>query len=57
MDKSTLTREQVQFLAKSNDGRAILTHNIQVKSTGIFSRDLELRENDVYLVMLQPKGQ
>jgi xylan 1,4-beta-xylosidase len=43
-----LTREQVRLLAESNDGRAILTHNIQVKSTGIFSPDLPLRENDVY---------
>jgi xylan 1,4-beta-xylosidase len=53
----TLTREQVRLLAQSNDGRAILTLNIQVKSTGIFSRELPLRENDVYLVMLQPNRQ
>jgi len=53
----TLTREQVQLLARSNDGRAILTQNIQVKSAGVFTRDLPLRENDVYLVMLQPIGQ
>jgi xylan 1,4-beta-xylosidase len=53
----TLTREQVSLLARNNDGRAILTHNIQVKPAGILARDLPLRENDVYLVTLQPDRQ
>ena len=54
---ATLTREQVRELADKNDGKAVSTISVDVSSTGIFSRDLPLRENDVCLVLLRPRGQ
>jgi len=54
---ATLTREQVRALADRNDGKAVSTISVDVPSTGIFSRDLPLRENDICLVLLQPRGQ
>ena len=49
-----LTREQVRSLAARNDGRPVTTARVEVKAAGLFSRDLPLRENDVYLITLQP---
>jgi xylan 1,4-beta-xylosidase len=49
-----LTREQVRALAARNDGRPVSTARVVVKASGAFSRDLPLRENDVYLLTLQP---
>lgn len=46
----SLTREQVRELASKNDGRAVATDRVRVKGT--FSRDVEMRENDVYLITL-----
>ena len=53
----TLTREQVRTLADRNDGKAVSTISVAVPSSGIFSRDIPLHENDVCLVLLQPRGQ
>jgi xylan 1,4-beta-xylosidase len=53
---STLTREQVRTLADKNDGKAESTITVDVPSSGIFSRDIPLRENDVCLVLLQPRS-
>lgn len=50
---STLTREQVKALAERNDGKPIATTRVEVKAD-VFSRDLPLRENDIYLVTLMP---
>lgn len=49
-----LTREQVRRLAERNDGRAVSTVPVEVKTAGTFSHDLPLRENDVYFVALVP---
>jgi xylan 1,4-beta-xylosidase len=50
---ATLSREQVRSIAGRNDGRPVSIAQIEVKASGEFSRDLPLRENDVYLVTLQ----
>ena len=50
----TLTREQVRLLAGRNDGRPASTALVEVKASGVFSRDFPLRENDVYLITLLP---
>ncbi|MFL6336576.1 MAG: GH39 family glycosyl hydrolase [Pyrinomonadaceae bacterium] len=50
----TLSREQVRALAERNDGRPFTTARVEVKAAGTFSRDLPLRENDLYLLTLQP---
>lgn len=49
-----LTREQVRALAGRNDGRPVASARVEVKAPGAFARDLPLRENDVYLLTLQP---
>jgi xylan 1,4-beta-xylosidase len=49
-----LSREQVRLLAEHNDGRAVLTTRVQIKRGGMFSRSVQMRENDVYLVSLLP---
>ena len=49
-----LTREQVRALAERNDGRPVSTARVEVKASGAFTRDLPLRENDVYLLTLLP---
>lgn len=51
----TLTREQVRLLAGRNDGRPASTALVEVKASGVFSRDFPLRENDVYLITLLPR--
>jgi len=53
----TLTREQVKHLAQRNDGRPELTTRVAVKARGVFSRDFQIRENDVYLLKLSRHGQ
>ena len=49
-----LTREQVRGLAGRNDGKPVSMSRVEVKASGTFSRDLPLRENDVYLLTLRP---
>ena len=51
---STLTREQVRALAQRNDGRPVSTMRIEIKASAVFSRDVSMRENDVYLITLEP---
>ncbi|MBV9925628.1 MAG: glycoside hydrolase [Acidobacteria bacterium] len=51
---TTLTREQVRALAERNDGRPFAKERVVVQAAGGFTRDLPLRENDVYLLTLQP---
>jgi xylan 1,4-beta-xylosidase len=49
-----LTREQVRALAERNGGKPVETSRVEVKAPGAFSRDLPMRENDVYLLTLLP---
>ncbi|HEV8428830.1 MAG TPA: hypothetical protein VGQ41_13090 [Pyrinomonadaceae bacterium] len=51
---ATLTREQVKALAERNSGKPISTIRVVVPSSGTFTRELPLRENDVYLITLAP---
>lgn len=48
----TLDRAQVRELGKKTVGRAIDSTRLQVKG-GTFERDFPLRENDVYLIILE----
>ena len=50
----TLTREQIRALSKRNDGHPVSTMRVQVKASDRFSRNILMRENDVYLITLQP---
>jgi len=52
---STLTREQVRNLTERNDGRPIISTRVAVSARGVFSRDFQIRENDVFLMTLAPR--
>jgi xylan 1,4-beta-xylosidase len=52
---STLTREQVRNLTQRNDGRPIISTRVAVSTSGAFSRDFQIRENDVFLMTLAPR--
>ena len=47
-----LTKEQVQKIKALNDGSAISSEKIQVKNGVPFLKELEMRENDVYLLTI-----
>jgi xylan 1,4-beta-xylosidase len=51
---SQLSRDQVQSLRQASSGKPLLDEKIEVGADGIFSRRFEMRENDVWLVELQP---
>jgi xylan 1,4-beta-xylosidase len=51
----TLSREQVRELASRTDGRPIKTERVQIKSGQVFERDVVLRENDVYLAIVEKR--
>jgi xylan 1,4-beta-xylosidase len=48
----TLTREQVRELAAKTDGRPTRTELVRINAGQTFTRDLALRENDVFLITL-----
>jgi Beta-xylosidase len=47
---SQLNRQQVEILKKQNDGAPVLTDVINIKADGRYLKELDLRENDVYLL-------
>jgi xylan 1,4-beta-xylosidase len=47
-----LTKEQVQKIKELNDGSAIYSEKIQVKNGALFQKELEIRENDVFLLTM-----
>jgi xylan 1,4-beta-xylosidase len=49
---STLTRAQVRALAEKNDGRPVETARVRISAGQPFTREVGLRENDVYLITL-----
>jgi len=51
---ATLTREQVQALAERNNGQPVSTMRVKVNTSGVLSRNVSMRENDVYFVTLLP---
>ena len=51
---SQLTRAQVATLHEASAGKPILDEKVEVGADGRFTRNFELRENDVWLVELRP---
>ena len=49
---SQLTKIQVEQIKKQNDGSPVSKEIITIKAGIPFSRELEMRENDVYFVNL-----
>lgn len=47
-----LTKQQVVQIKKQNDGSPFFSETIRVKSDGTFTKELDLRENDVYFLNL-----
>ncbi len=47
-----LTRQEVAAIKQINDGSPVSTEIVKVQAGGGFSKELNLRENDVYLVLL-----
>jgi len=47
-----LNRQQVNKIKNQNNGAPVTTEKIEIKSDGIFSKELTIRENDVFLVSL-----
>jgi xylan 1,4-beta-xylosidase len=47
-----LTKDQVNYIKKQNDGSPVSRKDITVTSSGRYSEELTLRENDVFLVKL-----
>lgn len=47
-----LNRQQVEELKKQNDGSPVTTEIIEVKANEFFSKELDIRENDVFLLNL-----
>jgi xylan 1,4-beta-xylosidase len=45
-----LNKQQVDELKKHNAGSPIATEKIEVKPNTAFSKELDIRENDVYLL-------
>ena len=50
-----LNKQQVEELKKDNNGSPIATETIEVKGNTTFSKELDIRENDVFLVSLIKK--
>jgi len=47
-----LNRQQVENLKKHNDGSPVLTESIDVKQDGTFLKELDIRENDIFMLNL-----
>ncbi|HMO62578.1 MAG TPA: glycoside hydrolase [Ferruginibacter sp.] len=47
-----LTKQQVVQIKSQNDGAAFMKEMVEIKKGTAFSKELELRENDVYLLQL-----
>jgi xylan 1,4-beta-xylosidase len=50
-----LNKMQVEELKKQNDGSPVLTEMIDVNTDGVFTKELDLRENDVFLLNLKKR--
>jgi xylan 1,4-beta-xylosidase len=48
-----LTKEQVQKIKTLNDGSAISSETIVLGNGKVFERTMQIRENDVYLIVLK----
>lgn len=45
---SQLTKQQVEFIKKQDDGSPISKENLKINSSGLFFKEFEIRENDVF---------
>jgi xylan 1,4-beta-xylosidase len=53
MDKpKQLTKQQVDQIKKLNDGSPVSSETIKVKADGILTEELDIRENDVFLLKM-----
>ncbi len=50
-----LNKQQVEELKRKNDGSPIATETIEVKPNTVFTKELDIRENDVFLLNLIKK--
>lgn len=50
---SNLSREQVKTLAEKTSGAPFETSSVKIKTKQVFKRDLQIRENDVFLITLE----
>ena len=50
-----LTKQQVEQIKKLNDGSPVSKEIVKVKANAVFSKELEIRENDVFLLNLIKK--
>ncbi len=48
-----LTREQVRDLGEKNNGKPVETSQISIKSKQSFSQEINVRENDVFMIVLE----
>lgn len=49
---SQLTKKQLAEIKRKNDGKPFMTETVTIKSDGNFSKEIDLRENDVIMVNL-----
>ena len=47
-----LSKQQVEQIKKQNDGSAVSKEKVTVKANGLFSREMNIRENDVFFLNL-----
>ena len=47
-----LTKEQSERLKKESNGEPILKENIKINTSGLFLKEMDIRENDVFLINL-----
>jgi xylan 1,4-beta-xylosidase len=47
-----LTKEQVREIKTLNDGSAIISEKVNLKSGPLFQKELDIRENDVFLITM-----
>jgi xylan 1,4-beta-xylosidase len=50
---SQLSKAQVEYIKKQNDGSPVSTELVTIGADGKFSREIPVRENDVFLVSLK----
>ncbi|WP_295648866.1 glycoside hydrolase [uncultured Mucilaginibacter sp.] len=48
-----LTKAQVAQIKEKNSGQAFLKMEVNIPANGVFEKELQLRQNDVYFVVLQ----
>ncbi len=50
-----LNKQQVEELKRQNDGSPVFTELVDIDSNGEFTRELDIRENDVFMLNLVKK--